>query len=151
MDELDDLHKQLKEIVEDGDFISPDKAKEMLGLLEAAMSGDFPEDEPGEGEQPLHPSEEVAHEVFTLCDASAPYASQAFPPFLRHLEPGLVRRLRDAVRETSDIIDWVRVKSGPGVAPDAVLFLPAPIKGVVYWMRLRNVSQALEGVEVQNG
>jgi len=151
MDDLDALHKQLKEIVDDGDFISPDRAKELLELLEAAMPGGLPENElDGDGES-LHPSEEAAHEVFSLCDASTPYVAQAFPLFLRHLEPGIVRRLRDAVREASDIIDWVRVKSGPGVAPDLVLLLPAPTKGVVYWMRLRQVSQVLEGVEVRNG
>jgi len=151
MDDLDALHKQLKEIVDDGDFISPDRAKELLELLEAAMPGGLPENELDGDNESLHPSEEAAHEVFSLCDASAPYVAQAFPLFLRHLEPGIVRRLRDAVREASDIIDWVRVRSGPGVAPDLVLLLPAPTKGVVYWMRLRQVSQVLEGVEVRNG
>lgn len=149
---MDALHKQLKEIVDDGDFISPDRAKELLELLDAAMSGGgLPENELDGDSESLHPSEEAAHEVFTLCDASSPYVAQAFPLFLRHLEPGIVRRLRDAVREASDIIDWVRVRSGPGVAPDLVLLLPAPTKGVVYWMRLRQVNQVLEGVEVRNG
>lgn len=146
MDELEALHRQLKESAEDGDFISPEKAREMLRLLEVAMEGGFAymphDDEDGEM---LHSSEEVAHEVSMLCDASSEFVPQAFSGLLRSLSREDISRLRDAVREVSDTVDWIRLFSGPAVAPDVVFSFPGAVKGVVYWIRLRQVSRILEG------
>ena len=80
MDELEALHQQLKESVDDGDFISPEKAKEMLRLLEVAMEGGFAYmSSRDEDEEVLHPSEEIAHEVSMLCDASLEFVPKPSP------------------------------------------------------------------------
>ena len=143
MREMEKLYRQLQESVDDGDFISPDKAKEMLRLLDAAMKqlGD----DPGDGlvDEPLHPSEDVAHEVFSLCDASSEFAPSALMSLLRQINRDDVKRLSVAARDISDIFDFFRFKTGPSHVPDVFMAIPGD-PGVVYWMRLRQVRQVLE-------
>jgi len=142
MREIEALYRQLKESVDDGDFIAPDKAKEMLGLLESALRQ--PE-ELGDGrvDAPLTPSEEIAYEVFGLCDASSEFAPSALMSVLRRIGPDDTKRLSGAVCEASDIFDFLRFQAGPSVAPDVFVAIPGD-PGVVYWMRLRQAKQVLE-------
>jgi len=142
MREIETLYRQLRESVDDGDFIAPDKAKEMLRLLETALRQ--PE-EVGDGrmDEPLTPSEELAHEVFGLCDASSEFAPSALMSMLRRISSDDVRRLSGAVCELSDILDFLRFQVGPSVAPDVFMAIPGD-PGVVYWMRLRQARQVLE-------
>lgn len=145
MREIEALYRQLKESVDDGDFIAPDKAKEMLRLLEAALRQP---DELGDGrvDEPLSPSEEVAHEVFGLCDASSEFAPSALMSLLRRVSADDTRRLGGAVREASEIFDFLKFQVGPSVAPDVFVAIPGD-PGVVYWMRLRQARQVLEDKE----
>jgi len=146
MREIEVLYRQLKETVDDGDFITPDKAKEMLRLLESALR--HPEEDAGDGrtDDPLNPSEEIAHDVFGLCDASSEFAPSALMSMLRRIGPDDTRRLSEAVYEASDIFDFLRFEIGPSVAPDVFVAIPGD-PGVVYWMRLRQVKQILEDKE----
>ncbi len=142
MREIETLYMQLKESVDDGDFITPDKAKEMLRLLDAALRQ--PEDAgDGRTDEPLNPSEEIAHDVFGLCDASSEFAPSAFMSMLRSIGPKDVQRFAGAVREVSDTFDFLKFQIGPSVAPDVFVAIPGD-PGVVYWMRLRQVKQILE-------
>lgn len=141
MREMEALYRQLKESVDDGDFISPDKAKEMLHLLDMAMQQ--PDLGDGRVDEPLHPSEEVAHEAFALCDASSEFAPSALMSLLRQIDSGDVKRLAAAVREVSDTFDFLKFHGGPSHVPDVFMVIPGD-PGGVYWMRLRQVRQVLE-------
>ena len=140
------LYRQLKESVDDGDFIAPDKAKEMLHLLETMMRQ--PDDDIGDGrtDEPLHPSEEIVHDVFNLCDASSEFAPSAIMSLLRKIGSSDVRRFTDAVRVISDVFDFLRFQTGPSPAPDVFVAIPGG-PGMVYWMRLRQAKQVLEDME----
>lgn len=148
MREMETLYRQLKESVDDGDFIAPDKAKEMLRLLDAALRQ--PDDMVGDGrvDEPLTPSEKIAHEVFSMCDASSEFAPSALMSLLRRVGPADIQRLTGAVRETSDVFDFLKFQVGPSVAPDVFVAIPGD-PGVVYWMRLRQAAQVLEDKEEQ--
>lgn len=146
MDEIGELHRQLKEFVEDGDFIPPDKAKKMLSLLEAAIDrqGDPDFDSLERHEEFLHPSEEVAYEAYELSNASGARAPAAFFDLLGRLDAEDAASLRKSLREFSDTMDRVKFAEGPSAAPEVFLSLPGP-SGMVFWARLRRVAQALEG------
>jgi len=141
MDELEELRRQLTESVEDGDFISPDKARRMLALLESAVKRyeDF-----DSHEEFLHPSEEVAYEAHALCDASTPHAPPALANLLRRLSGDDAAGLRRAIREFGDAVDQIKFLEGPGAAPDVLMSLPG-VNGMLFWIRLRQVVRMLEG------
>lgn len=140
------LYRQLKESVDDGDFIAPDKAKEMLHLLEAMMRQPADDTDDGRMDEPLHPSEEIVHDVSNLCDASSEFAPSALMSLLRRLGSDDVQRLTGAVRVISDVFDFLRFQTGPSPAPDVFVAIPGD-PGMVYWMRLRQAKQVLEDRE----
>ncbi len=141
MRDMETLYRKLKESVDDGDYIAPGDAKEMLRLLDAALAqGDMDD---GHVDEPLSPSEEIAHEVFGMCDASSEFAPSALVSLLRRIGPADAKRLTGAVREVSDVFDFIRFQVGPSVAPDVFVAIPGD-PGVVYWMRLRQARQVLE-------
>jgi len=142
MNELENLHQQLLEAINDGDYISPAKAADMLRTLETAMR--FEGEQIGRQDEPLHQSEETAYEAFTLCDASSQFAPSALVTAMKHLNSDDAARFSESVRIASDVMDRMKFDSGPGVAPDMFLVLPANGGTIVYWMRLRQVGRILE-------
>lgn len=144
MDELEELHRQLKEAVADSDIIPPEKAKEMLALVGIAMErvrwneGSHSDME----ETPLHASEENAYDAATLAEASSEYAPSVFDAMLKHMPVGHIAGLCDAVRTVRDAVDRVKFSMGPHVAPDAFMTLPSG--RMTYWMRFRQMERILE-------
>ena len=141
MNGLENLHRQLQEAVDDGDYISPEKAAVLLRTLEDAMR--FGE-QIGRQDEPLHPSEEAAYEAFTLCDASSQFAPPALIAAMKHLDADDAARFSESVRTVSDVMDRMKFGSGSGVAPDMFLVLPANGGTIVYWIRFRQVERILE-------
>lgn len=140
-----DLQQQLQEAVEDGEFITPQKAEEMLNQLTASIvaleaENDSPDDRIGHEDMPLDSVEALAYDVMLVCNAQS-----CLPDALHVLTDNLtedeVTRLNDAVLVMRDAFD--RAKFGYGVHVVPELFLALPNGNSICWSRMRQLEQVL--------
>lgn len=145
MDKLYDLQQQLQEAVEDGGFITPQKAEEMLGQLTASIvalkaEDDGPDGRIGHEDAPLDSVEALAYDVMLVCNAQS-----CLPDALHVLTDNLTEdeivRLNDAVLVMRDAFD--RAKFGYGVHVVPELFLALPNGNSICWSRMRHLEQVL--------
>lgn len=145
MDKLYGLQQQLQEAVEDGGFIAPQKAEEMLNQLTASIvalkaEDDGPDGRIGHEDMPLDSVEALAYDVILVCNAQS-CLPEALHVLTENLTEEEVVRLNDAILVVRDAFD--RAKFGHGVHVVPEVFIALPNGNSICWSRMRHLEQAL--------